>query len=568
MDGYYTDKKYESLKIPDRRQGQEDGAAQALPQAKTHPHTSLPDGLYYEIEYDSCSIPGVGKFVLKAQKIEPPEKDEVRELFHQMRDIAREDRSLFSAGSRFFDQKTRQENAKIFYKQGLFMKDFTDRYAEPIPYSSYFPYYQMMGYEQLRTYFTWRTEVRKGNVAQTSLSYAFLYIYELLNNIGADNPQDGLDQLMSFWKAFRVYDKTIDRYILRWLKDYHIYYGLPQSFKAFADKNGLTQHYPKMADMDNRFDLFCAISKYDIRKSAFFAGDNAKLSTDCFYCVIGKLRQVFIENGIDFEESIFQPTKKISVWTPFKDALFYPWMKQTDRRVVLSENEIYICSRNKWTFSTILTTESGRQLIGYVMKQMESALRKAVKYKFKLSANVDAVTHAAVGKLNEAGLSLETIVSDAVAAFYREATKTVVRVDRGALTKIRQEALATQEKLIVTDGEEQIASVAVPLDLNLPAFPDMPPMLPPDHEPAPMSDAWEGFKNALTATEIEALSAALHGETEIRKFAGECGMMPEVLVDGINGKAMDFIGDSLMDEEFFLYDDYRDQLKELVGCVW
>ena len=26
---------------------------------------------YYEIEYDSCPMPGVGKFVLKSQKIEP-----------------------------------------------------------------------------------------------------------------------------------------------------------------------------------------------------------------------------------------------------------------------------------------------------------------------------------------------------------------------------------------------------------------------------------------------------------------------------------------------------------------
>jgi hypothetical protein len=41
--------------------------------------------------------------------------------------------------------------------------------------------------------------------------------------------------------------------------------------------------------------------------------------------------------------------------------------------------------------------------------------------------------------------------------------------------------------------------------------------------------------------------------------------MPEVLVDSINEKAMDIIGDSLMDEDFVLYDDYKEQVKELVG---
>lgn len=568
MDGYHIENKYEPFKIPDRRQSREEGAAQASPQTGTNARASLPDGLYYEIEYDSCGIPGVGKFVLKSQKIEPPEKDEIRELFYRMRDIAREDRPLFPAGSRFFDRVARQQDAGIFYKQGLFMKDFVDQYAESVPYSAYFPYYQMMGYEQLRTYFTWRTQVRKGNVAETSLSYAFIYIYELLNNIGVDDPRDGLDKLVFFWKAFRAYNKTVDKYILKWFKDYHIYYELAHSFKAFADQNGIAAHYPNMADTGDEFDLFCAVSKYDIRKSAFFTGGNAKLCTDCFYFLIDRLRRVFAENGMDFDGSVFQPAKKMSAWTPFKDALFYPWMKQKDRRVVLSENEIYICSRNNWAFSTVPASESGRQLIGYAMKRMESVLRQAAKYKYKLSANIGAVSHAALGRLNGAGLSLEQIVGDAALAFYREATKTVVRVDRGALSKIRREAQATQEKLIVPEQEAQSVPAAAPSDFTSPAFPDMPPAPPPDPEPAPISGAWEGFKQALTAAETEALCAALRGETEIRRFADERGVMPEVLVDGINEKAMDFIGDSLMDEEFFIYDDYRDQLKELVGCAW
>ena len=41
-------------------------------------------------------------------------------------------------------------------------------------------------------------------------------------------------------------------------------------------------------------------------------------------------------------------------------------------------------------------------------------------------------------------------------------------------------------------------------------------------------------------------------------------MMLEVLVDGINEKAMDAIGDSLIDDEFVLYEDYINQVKELV----
>lgn len=564
MDEYNLDKKYKAFKIPDRRQAQEDGVGQSLSHTKANTPVSLNEGLFYEIEYDSCNIPGVGKFVLKSQKIEPPEKDETRDFFHQMRDIARENRSLFFTSSRFYDKKVQQENSKIFYKQGMFMKDFTDQYTKSVPYSSYFPYYQMMGYEQLRTYFTWRTEVRKGNVADTSLSYAFLYIYELLNNIGVDDPQDGLDKLMSFWNAFSVYNKTIDKYVLRWLKDYHIYYELPQSFKGFIDKNNLIMHYPKMADTDDNFDLFCAISKYDIRKSAFYTDDKIKLITDCFYFITNKLRQVFIENGIHFDESIFQPTKKMSVWTPFKDALFYQWMKQPDRRIVLSENEIYICRQNNWAFNTVITTESGRQLIGYVMKQMESVLRKVTKYKFMLSANINTVTHVVIGKLNEVGLSLESIVIDAVMEFYREATKTVVKVDHGALSRIRQEALTTQEKLIVPEQDELVFTAPTPLNFSLPALKDVSSIPPPGEESASLSDSWEGLKNVLSEIETKALLIVMLGESDIKQFADEHGVMLEVLIDGINEKAMDFVGDNLLDDEFTIYDDYIEQVKEMV----
>ena len=39
----------------------------------------------------------------------------------------------------------------------------------------------------------------EGRVEHVSLSYAFLYIYELLNNIGVDSPEEGLGQLLFFW---------------------------------------------------------------------------------------------------------------------------------------------------------------------------------------------------------------------------------------------------------------------------------------------------------------------------------------------------------------------------------
>lgn len=584
-------KKYESAIIPPRQQTAEGGAVQALPLAKKDAGDTPSDGLFYEIEYNSSPWEDASRFAAKPQKIAAPEKDEIRELFYAMREIARANRTLFFSHSNAYDRRVRQENSRIFYKQALFMKDFVDHYSAKAPYSSPFPSYQMMGYEQLRTYFTWRTQVRQGNVANTSIAYAFLYIYELLNNIGVENPAKGLDKLMFFWKAFRKHNKAIDKYILAWLKDYHIYYQLPGSFKEFITQKNLARYYPSILDTDDSFDLFAAISRYDIGKSSFYSGDNIRLCQECFHFIIERLRQVFQDKRIDFDETIFQPAKKMYYWQPFKEALFYHWLKPPDRQIVLSENEIYFCSKHTWYWSNGITTEPARQLVSYIIKQMESVLRKLTGYKYKLSADITNLSPAAKDKFHLAGLRPEAFVTETTVEYYRKITKTIVKVDHSALTRIRQEALITQKKLIVPEQNEQL----LPTDPSLSDLGE-PPLSPlsftssehetltenesfdpilnlkshnsnlglqssPQGSPA---DIWNDCKKSLTALEIEALALILAGNPNLKQFADKNGVMLEVLIEGINEKAMDFIGDSLMDDEFRLYDEYKDQVKELI----
>ncbi len=601
-----------------------------IPGGKAGP-TSVPDVFpeeapYYEIEYDSCPMPGVGKFVLRTDRNRETqgeeisagtreaarESDPMRERFNQMRDIARESRILTFGNSRFYDKRIQQENSRLFYRQGMFMKDFEDDCERVLPYSAYFPNYQMMGYGQLRTYFTWRTQVRQGNIQQTSTSYAFLYLYELLNNIGVEGPEEGLERLMVFWDAYRVYDASLDKYVVKWLKDYHIYYELPKPFREFIGENGLEAYYPKLANPEDKFDLYCAISKYDIRKSNFYTEENRALVQDCFYFTMDRLRRAFSGCHADLEEYIFQPTRSMAAWTPFQGALFYPAARQADRRVVLSEKEVYLCSQNRWTFSAMITTESGKRLLGFCLKQMESVLRRLTKYKHKLTANPDALSPVMADELRKDGISLEETVTAAVEEFYREATKTVVRVDSAALERIRREALATQERLIVPEEAPEMAGVSagrlrgqdgdgergafldggggpgiwqdgirqsaieqnvieqntieqdairqeqIQEDTQSDAQPE---------ELAAGSDPWEQLKAALTETERKALALALEGEGNLKPFADSHGIMLEVLMDGINEKAMDFVGDSLLDEEFVIYDDYTDQVRGMVESI-
>ena len=75
---------------------------------------------------------------------------------------------------------------------------------------------------------------------------------------------------------------------------------------------------------------------------------------------------------------------------------------------------------------------------------------------------------------------------------------------------------------------------------------------------------WSELKTALSAVELQALKLLCKGSLELKGFADEHGIMLEVLVDGINEKAMDVIGDGLIDEEFILYEDYIEEVRKLV----
>ncbi|MDR2421258.1 MAG: TerB N-terminal domain-containing protein [Oscillospiraceae bacterium] len=561
MDDSRAEKKYEAFKIPDRRQTPGTGSPGAPRQA----NAALPDGMFYEIEYSASPFEGVGRFVLKSRKIDPPEKDDIRGIFYRMRDISRLSGSYYPRDLNIYDRNARRGVAEVFYKQAVFMKDFTDDYAGQAPFSSHFPRYQMMSYEQLRTYFTWRTRARNGDVGHTSLSYVLLYIYELLNNAGTDDPRDGMEKLMFLWNAYRGYDPSIDNYVLLWLKEYHIYYNLPQPFKSFAEEHNLAGYYPKMTDPEDSFGFYCSVSKYDIRKSAFFTDETSRLIADCLAFVIDRLRQEFENVGIRFDDAVFMPRQTARAWVPFSDAVFFDRMKQPDRRVTLSENEIYVCRNNKWTLSTAIPAESGRRFAGYVMKRMESILREFVKHKFKLSVNPNMLRRShLLWRLKEANLSLDKIIAEAVADFYRDATKTVVTVDSASLARIRREALSTQEALTVEERADG--------DTRAPSPPEEKPVSRTDGDPAPvppgsLPGGWESLKAALSPVELRALAAIARGGTDLKGFADGCGVMPEVLADGINEKAADCVGDNLLDEEMTVYADYEERVKRMVEAI-
>lgn len=114
----------------------------------------------------------------------------------------------------------------VFYEQARLLAGYEDDFEFTGTFSHYYPSYEDMSNEQLRGYFAWRTKVRHGNIEQGSLSFAYVYLYELINLIGVSSAQDAYDTLLAFGTAYRRFDTRFGQLFDIWLDDFVIYYGL------------------------------------------------------------------------------------------------------------------------------------------------------------------------------------------------------------------------------------------------------------------------------------------------------------------------------------------------------
>ena len=124
-----------------------------------------------------------------------------------------------------------------FYLQGKLMASYEDDYEGRQSFLRYYPTYHDLTVGQARTYFTWRTKIRQNIYEKISDSYAYIYLYELLNGIGIKDPEEGLDKLINFNKNYaQRFSPEIGAYLERWIRDYIVFYNINKANNTFFVK--------------------------------------------------------------------------------------------------------------------------------------------------------------------------------------------------------------------------------------------------------------------------------------------------------------------------------------------
>ncbi len=458
--------------------------------------------------------------------------------------------------------RDKRQQAAVFYQQARMMEDFEDDYQGDHPFSMYFPSYQMMDYEQWRTYFSWRTRVRQGEIRRTSFSYVFVYLYELIHHIGVEDSRDGLRRLVQIWEEYREFEPKLDHYMPIWVKDYYITGGFDVPFASLLEEDERLRRLYTPAEQEDFYAFYAPLSAYKPEQSRFYTEDTGREMRACFNYLAASLVRYQQEGGPDWEKRIFCEQAG-NIWQPFPKALYDPSCIGGESRTVrFSDTEVYWYDGVRWKSSrNRMCKESGRRLIGLLFKRVEQFYRQASGYRYRL--NVDPG-----GMLSEEKGFWQR-VDGAIQEYYRLSHRKVVTVDPVHLDRIRENALQTQEKLLVEP--ETYPETEAPAEGDTPGSEwtsagEEGAEAPLAVESSPEGgDPWAALVYSFTAAEREAVRLLLDGAplNALYDSARRHDQMLEVLVDGLNQKALDAVGDTLVElsDAAVLYDDYREDLE-------
>ena len=395
--------------------------------------------------------------------------------YRKMREISRWQDDPKGGAGRWLSE------AELFYRQGLLMADFEDDCPYNGTFKSYFPTYNAMSDRQLRGYFTWRAQVRRGNIEETSTSFAFLYLYELICGIGVDDPLDGFDKIKAFWDAYRAFEPGIDRFARVWLQDYAVFHGLDPKLlrdsKTVMFDNALIELRRAARDLapaqapsgqtakrrktseptlplppdetreERLMTAINALSTYSLNNSRLGREHHRDLCHVACAVYVRMTRYYDTHRKTGIVASLFGEETAMP-YTMFASAVFFAPERHEDCEYRLDPIHIYRCQNGFWECMRIHGSRQKSSKLGEMMRACDQRLRLALDPAHPL-------------KEEKVPKYLAKIIDDEIVAWLSwDAAHQPVKIDidLSQLGHIRSAAAQTREALLIDEEREDGAS--------------------------------------------------------------------------------------------------------------
>lgn len=442
--------------------------------------------------------------------------------------LIRAARSLESGTDRW------QSRESLFLKQAKVLADFEDDYPFENTVVRYYPTYQSLTNEELRGYFTWRTRLRSGDVEATSLTFAFLYVYELINQIGVADAMEGYRKLEAFRNAYGPLDERILPYLNRWMVDYAVYYGLDANLLAGTPQVIFDRSITVLENIHQQDDakVIHAVKQLApkwLERSKFYAAHRE----DCDAIFLRVLKRMTDHYAARCKKTLveqyFGSCGEFQVRL-FDSAVFCDPLKTRSCEYVVDERYVYRCRSGLWSVQKHPVPLRPSAKLNDLLKTIDGIMREEWGYRHPI--RIETETKWVIKVIREE--------AQALLAEKKEEEARKITIDYRQLAKIRRDAAITREKLIVDEELEE----------------EIPEELPPEPVAEIENDT------PLDAAEYRLVQCLLYGR-DLGWIRAE-GHILSVLLDSINDKLYDTFLDAVLDDTPAVIEDYIDDLKEMV----
>ena len=439
-----------------------------------------------------------------------------------------------------------------FRQDALANRETCGRECAYVPFFSYVPQYDQMNEEQRNYYFFWRQNVRQGNFLPVDYSYLLLYVFELINIGGEDDPAQAQYLLTALWNRYHEKFPAISGKLAAWICDFSLIHRLPPAENAGSAlvraENTLREFYIRLPDGESEAcarSLLKYCSAYDYRTSKFATGERLPL----FDLHIFKALQYVIARYAGSEQFL---------------AAFTDGESHMERDAYAGA---LCCSEEKYRigidYYSLSRTNELRYHIGDIVKYAENKLRAYLGIKSRLTV-----------------YSLSAEIRGAIDGYFATLTPPAkpkaakeVRLPYEALYDLPAKRFSMEDALRIENESWQTT------DELISAFGDVQDEAPeePEEDTAaeeiwqkePASEVVSDGERSLAVAlggYLAAARAIRDGDTAGFSAAAEAlGRMPESIVDAINDIAIEETGDILIEEDgdgWCIPEDYRPLLGE------
>jgi len=347
-----------------------------------------------------------------------------------------------------------QSRESIFLKQGQLLANYEDDYEFRGNVVRYYPTYQSLTDAELRGYFSWRTKLRRGEIRKTSLSFAFLYIYELLNQIGIEDVMAGYWRLREFRDSYGALDESILPYLRRWMTDYVIYYDLSPALLADSprvlfDRSITVLDNIREQDQDKVIWAVTQLAPKWLGRSKFYADRRTDMDRVILRVLCRMADHYDTRCKKTMVEQYFGPRNTFQVQL-FDGAVFADPLKGRSFDYALDERCVYQCRSGLWTVTRHTAPPKPNKKLEELLKTIDAEMREAFGFGKPIKPGTEVKWQVKLIREEVAKLLKEQ----------QEAEAKKITIDPSRLAQIRAEAEITRDKLITEDDVDFSPEIA------------------------------------------------------------------------------------------------------------